>query len=174
MASISVNRMTNANVYNAGNSLLGKVEEVTLPAIKSLVVEHKALGMAMAIDLPTGFEKMTGTMKWNAVYSDLIKEFGSPYATKQIQVRGNLETWDSSGRASQSAVVAYMTIRFKDVLPPIGMKQNDNPEMQSEFSCSYYKLEVDGEKLIEFDAFTNMFFVGNNDELQQYRSNLGL
>ncbi len=174
MAQININRLTNCNVYNNGASLLGKVEEVTLPAIKSLGVDHKALGMVMGVELPSGFEKMTGKMKWNAVYADLITEFGSPYATKAIQVRGSLETYDSTGRNAQVAVVAYMTIRFKDSLPPIGFKQNDNVEMESEFTCSQYKLEVDGETVIEIDAMSNIFFVGGVDQLATYRANLGL
>ena len=174
MGAIQVNRLTNANVYNNGASLLGKVEEVTLPAIKSMSVDHKALGMVMPVELPSGFEKMTGKIKWNAVYPDLIKEFGSPYATKSIQIRGNLETYDSTGRLSEVSVVAYLTLRFKDVLPPIGLKQNDNPEMESEFSASYYKLEVDGVTLIEIDAFSNTFFVDGKDELANYRNSLGL
>jgi P2 family phage contractile tail tube protein len=173
MSGIQINSLLNANVYNNGNSLLGKVDEIQLPAIKAKAVDVKALGMFMATEIPSGFEKMTGKMKWNAVYQDLIKEFGSPYATKQIQVRGNLETWDSSGRSAEVAVVAFLTIRFKDVLPAITLKQNDNPEQESEFSCSQYRLEIDGQKMIEVDSIANVFFVGDEDQLAKYRANLG-
>ncbi|MDI3319990.1 phage major tail tube protein [Pinibacter soli] len=173
MAGIQINSLVNANVYNNGNSLLGKVEEIQLPAIKAKAVDVKALGMFMATEIPSGFEKMTGKMKWNAVYPDLIKEFGSPYSTKQIQVRGNLESWDSSGRISEVPVVAFLTVRFKDVMPAITYKQNDNPEQESEFSCSYYRLEIDGKKMIEVDAMANVFFIGDEDQLTKYRANLG-
>jgi len=174
MGAVNINRLSNAAIYNSGNSLIGKVEEMTLPAIKAKGVDVKALGLIMDIELPSGFEKMTGKMKWNAVYPDLITEFGSPFATKQIQARGNLETYDSSGRQAETSVVAYLTIRFKDVLPAIGLKMNDNPEQESEYNCSYYRLEIDGERMIEIDAFANIFFVGDEDQLAQYRANLGL
>jgi len=174
MAAIQINRLSNANVYSSGNnSLLGKVEEITLPAVKSKNVDVKALGLIMDIELPSGFEKMGGKMKWNAVYPELFTEFGSPFKTKQIQVRANLETYDSSGRTSEKSVVAFLTIRFKDVLPPLGFKMNDNPEQESEFSCSYYRLEIDGVRKLEIDAFANIFFVDDNDELGTYRKNLG-
>ena len=174
MSAISINRITNANVYSSGNSLIGKVEEVKLPAIKGKTVEVKVLGLAFDNELPAGFEKMTGTMKFNAVYPELIEEFGSPFNTRQIQVRSSLESYDSSGRTSEVSVVAFLTVRFKDALPPIGLKQNDNPEQESEYSCSYYRLEIDGERMIEVDSLANIFFVKDVDELAQYRINLGL
>lgn len=173
MSAIVINRMSNANVYSGGNSLLGKVEEVQLPSVKTKNVDVKALGLIMDIELPSGFEKMTGKMKWNAVYPELIAEFGSPFNTKQIQVRGNLESYDTSGKTGEVSVVAYMTIRFKDVLPAITLKMNENPEQESEFSCSYYRLEIDGVRMLEIDAFANIFFVKDKDELALYRINLG-
>ena len=170
---IQLNRITNANVYSSSGSLLGKVEEITLPSIKAKIVDVKALGLIADVELPSGFEKMTGKAKFNAVYPELLEEFGSPFTTKQVQVRGSLEKWDSSGRTAEIPVVAFLTIRFKDVLPGITLKMNDNPEQESEFSCSYYRLEVDGTRMIELDAFANIFFVKDNDELASYRRNLG-
>lgn len=173
MAGININRLVNASVYSSGNSLLGRVEEIQLPAVKAKSVDVKALGLIMDLEVPSGFEKMTGKMKWNAVYASLIEEFGSPFTTKQIQVRGNLETYDSTGRTGEASVVAFLTIRFKDVLPGLTLKQNDNPEQESEFSCSYYRLEIDGVRMLEVDAFANIFFVKDRDVLAQYRINLG-
>ena len=173
MAGIKINRLSNSNVYSDGNSLLGKVEEITLPAVKAKGVDVKALGMMMDITLPSGFEKMSGKMKWNAVYPELIEQFGSPFTTKRIQCRSVLETYESSGRTSEVSVVAYLTIRFKDVLPALGMKMNDNPEQESEFDCSYYKLEIGGQRYLEVDAFANLFFVKDVDQLAKYRIILG-
>ena len=170
----SVNRLTNANVYDSGNSLCGKAEEVTLPGIKSIFQDHKALGMMVAIELPSGIDKMSGKIKWNAIYPDVVKAYGSPYKTVQLQIRSSLETYDASGRIAQKAVVAFLTVRFKDALSSIVLKQNDNPEIESEFSCTYMRLEVDGEKLVEIDAMSNIYFVAGVDQMQEYRSNLGL
>ena len=174
MGAIVANRLTNANMYNDGASLLGKCEEITLPSIKAKTSEHKALGMVMSLNIPSGFEAMNGKVKWNAIYPDLIAAFGSPYKTNKIQVRGNLETWDAAGRTQQQGVVAFLTVRFKDALPSIGLKQNDNSEQESEYECSYYRLEVGGQKLIEIDAFAQIFFVNGTDELAGYRAALGI
>ena len=170
----TVNRITNANIYDSGNSLCGKAEEVTLPGIKSIFNDHKALGMMVAIELPSGIDKMTGKIKWNAIYPDVITKYASPYNTVQLQVRSSLETYDSSGRIAQKPVVAFITVRFKDALSAIVLKQNDNPEIESEFSCTYMRLEVDGVKLVEIDAMSNIYFVNGVDQMAEYSSNLGL
>lgn len=174
MANVSINKLTNANLYSSGKSFLGKLEEIGLPAIKAVYTEHKTLGMIMKIELPSGFDMMTGKMRFNAVYPELIQEFGSPFNSRQIQVRGNLETYDSTGRINEVPCVAFMTIRFKDCLPGITVKQNDSPDLESEYSATYYRLEVNGASLIEIDAFANLFFVNGNDELANYRAALGI
>jgi P2 family phage contractile tail tube protein len=172
--SLTLNKITNANLYSSGNSFLGKLEEIGLPAIKAKYVEQKGLGMIMGVELPSGFDMMTGKMKFNAVYPELIAEFGSPYNTRKIQVRSSLESYDSSGRIAEVSVVAFLSVRFKDVLPPITLKQNDSPDLESEYSASYYRLEIDGVSLIEIDAFTSVFFLNGDDQLATYRANLGL
>ena len=47
MGKIAINRITNANVYIDGASLLGRAEEVELPQIKAKMSEHKALGLSL-------------------------------------------------------------------------------------------------------------------------------
>jgi P2 family phage contractile tail tube protein len=174
MGDTNINKITNANMYSSGNSYLGKLEEIGLPTIKAKYTEHKALGMIAEVELPSGFEKMTGKMKFNAVYPELIIEFGSPFNTRQIQVRSSLETYDSSGRIAEVSLVAFLNVKFKEVLPPIVLKQNDNPELESEYSATYYRLEVDGVPLIEIDTIAQLFFLNGNDELATYRQNLGI
>jgi hypothetical protein len=46
MGAINVNRVTNANIYLDGNSLLGQAEEVSVPEIKYMLSEHKAIAIA--------------------------------------------------------------------------------------------------------------------------------
>jgi len=41
---LSVNRVTSANIYYDGNSLLGKAESFTLQELPFVMSEHKALG----------------------------------------------------------------------------------------------------------------------------------
>lgn len=170
---ININRLHNANIYVEGNSMLGKAEEITLPAVKAKFADVKVLGLQSDLEFVTGFEKMSGKIKWNAIYPEMFQHFGSPYITKQVQVRANLETYDSSGRTNQVPVVAFLTVRFKDVMAAMTLKSGDNPDQESEYSCTYYRMEIDGVRMLEIDALTNVYFVQDIDQMVQYRISLG-
>lgn len=174
MAEIKVNRLTNANIYANGTSFLGRAEEIQLPSVKAKYSEHKGLGMIMGVEFPSGFEMMSGKIKWSSLYPDVIENTGSPYTTVQLQVRANLETYNSLGRIEEQSVVCFVTARFKDILPQITFKMNDPSEQESEFSATYYRLEIGGVRMVEVDALAQIFFVKESDQLLSYRINLGL
>lgn len=174
MAGISINRLTNANLYIGGASFLGRAEEVTLPAIKAKFSDHKGLGMIGDLEFPNGFEKMTGKVKWSSLYPDVVEEVGSPFNAVALQVRADMDTYDASGQRSESSVVCFLTVRFKDSLSGFTFKQNEPSEQESEFSATYYRLEVDGNPLVEIDFISQLFFVDGKDMLAEYRANLGI
>jgi len=171
---IVVNRLTNANVYIGGASFLGRAEEIQLPAIKAKYSDHKGLGMIMDVEFPNGFEKMQGKIKWSSLYPDVISAVADPFTAVNMQVRANMDVYDASGTRSQSSVVCFLVVRFKDSLSALTMKMNEPSEQESDFSATYYRLEVDGERLVEIDAIAQMFFVDDSDQLAEYRANLGI
>jgi uncharacterized protein len=169
---ITVNRLTNANIYIDGNSQLGKAEEVNLPDITFMLSEHKALGMIGKFELFSGIDKMEATIKWNAFYIDVLKQFANPRKTLKLQVRSSLESHDSSGLVSEVPCVAYLTVQPKN-FPAGNYKQHDNVEATSKLTCTAYKLEIDGQDVVEFDALANIYSVDGVDIFANYRSNIG-
>jgi uncharacterized protein len=169
---ITVNRLTNANIYIDGNSQLGKAEEVNLPDITFMLSEHKALGMIGKFELFSGIDKMEATIKWNAFYIDVLKQFANPRKTLKLQVRSSLESHDSSGLVSEVPCVAYLTVQPKN-FPAGNYKQHDNVEATSKLTCTAYKLEIDGKDVVEFDALANIYSVDGVDIFANYRSNIG-
>ena len=172
MASIKVNRLTNANVYVDGASYLGQVEEINLPEITEMMSEHKALGMVGKIELASGIDKMETTLKWNAFYADALVKFADPRKALKLQVRSSLETHDSSGLVSEVPCVAYLTGYPKN-FPAGNFKQHDNVEASSKLSITAYKLEIDGRAIVEFDAMANIYMVDGVDIYATYRANIG-
>ncbi len=172
MAQVTVNRVTNANVYINGNSLLGKAEEIDLPKITAKMAEHKALGMQGAIELPTGFDKMEARIKWNSFYADVMSLMGDPYKVHAIQCRSSVEVYTAAGRTQQQPMVAFMRGQFKEI-PAGNFKQHDNVEMESRLAVTYLKIEVNGQPKIEFDALANIYKVDGVDILGQYKANIG-
>lgn len=173
MAAAQVNRLTNANIYINGISRLGKAEQVTLPMIKHMLAEHKALGMVGKMEFWSGIDKMEMKIKWNSFYDDVMKLFGNPIKPMNLQVRGSLETYTSAGRTLEVPVVCYVTGSSKDF--PMGdFKQHDNVELESNMSVTYCRLEINGAVIVEIDVLSNIYSVAGTDILAQYRNNLGI
>lgn len=172
MSKIQLNRVTNANIYVDGNCLLGKAEEIKLPDITTVMSEHKALGMVGKIELPSGFEKMEGEIKWNSFYRDVWLKMNNPYSMVQLQVRSSVETYGAMGRMQQQPLVTFLSVMFKK--NPMGtFKQNDNAEFSSSFACYYIKQQLAGEDMLELDVLANIYKVGGVDQLDIYRNNIG-
>ncbi len=169
---ISINRLTNANVYVNGNSLLGKVDEITLPSVKNKMVEHKSLGMVGALEFPSGIEKLEGKIKWNSFYDDVLPLMANPYTTLQIQVRASLESYASGGRVKEVPVVAILTIMPKS-LPGGAFKQNDNVEAETDYTANYFKLTIGFVDVVEVDVLANIYKAGGVDVLADYRTHIG-
>lgn len=172
MSKIQLNRVTNANIYVDGNCLLGKAEEIKLPDITAMMSEHKALGMVGKIELPSGFEKMEGEIKWNSFYRDVWLKMNNAYSMVQLQVRSSVETYGAMGRMQQQPLVTFLSVMFKK--NPMGtFKQNDNAEFSSSFACYYIKQQLAGEDMLELDVLANIYKVGGLDQLDIYRNNIG-
>lgn len=172
MPAITVNKVTNANVYVDGNSFLGKIEEMNLPAAKFMMAEHKALGLFGKMEFPSGLDKLEAKIKWNSFYADAMKKFGSPFTNLSLQVRANLETYGPSGRTAQVPLVCYITCAPKD-FPMGNFKQHDNVELETNLSVYYVKLQINGVVIMELDVLANIYKVDGVDQLATYRANLG-
>jgi len=169
---IAINHLTNVNLYMDGRSLLGRAEELELPQVKHKMTEHKALGMVGKIELPAGFDKLEGEIKWNSLYKDVAKTVANPYKAVQLQCRSNIETYGAQGRLQEVSLVTYLTVMFKK--NPLGtFKQHDNAEFGSGFSATYIKQVIDGDEVLELDYLANIFRVGGEDMLETYRANIG-
>ena len=170
--SIEINKLSNANVYIDGTSLLGRVKEAELPEVMQKMVEHSALGMIGVVEFPAGFEKMEGKISWNSFYKDAFLKVSDHSKTFKVQLRGNLETYNSDDKQGEVSYVVYMNIRFKKA-PTGNFKQHENVELESEFACYSIKVEVDGTEILEFDPMANIYRVNGVDKMATYRANIG-
>lgn len=172
MAKIEFHAITNANIYLDGNNLLGRAEEVKLPEISMIMQERKALGMIGKVELPYGFEKLEGDIKWNSFYPDVARKIGDPFGAYQLQCRASVRRLGSQGRIDELPLVTFLTVSFKK--NPLGtFKQHEEPDFTSSFTATAVKQLLDGEELLEIDYIANIFKVAGEDKLADYRSNIG-
>jgi hypothetical protein len=173
MAGTKISTLYNANVYMGGDSYAGQGQEVTLPNPKPKLAEHKPLSGIGAFDLTTGLDKMNMKVKWNSIDADVMKIAANFYSSNDIMIRANSDVWENGSRTGSVPVVAI--IRGLSInLPAIVLKHQDNPDIETEFNVTAYKLIIDNEVIFDIDLFAQIYIVDGVDLMAEYRSNLGI
>jgi len=169
---IEINSLSNANVYIDGIGLLGRAEEVEIAHPRHKMIDYKGLGMAGTAELWAGVEKLESRIKWTSFDAATLKLSASPFKTHSFQVRGNLEQYTSQGRSAELPVVYLMTGVFKDA-GSSNFKRHQMVETTSVVSVYHAELFVAGVQIYLYDVFANIYVVGGEDQLAQFKSNLG-
>lgn len=173
MSGLSINRATNANIYVDGANFVGKADEVTLPTPKAKESDHNPLGVFGSLKYPTGIDNMDAKIKWNSYYIEAIKKFANIFKAVKLQVRWSIESYSGNSKVGAVPAVAYLTVRPND-MPGGSFKSKDNAELESNLSVTYFKLEINGEEIMEIDVEANIYKVDGVDLLADYRAHLGL
>jgi hypothetical protein len=169
---ISVNRLTNSNIYMDGIGLLGRAEEIEVAQPRHRMVEHKALGMVGTAEFWAGVDKLEARIKWASLYPEALAAASSPFTSHSFQVRSNLEQYTSQGRSAELPVVYLMTAVFKDAGAFL-FRQHDNVSTTSTLSVYHSELYVGGSQIHLYDVLANIYMVNGVDQLAQLRANLG-
>lgn len=174
MSGVEIKKIFHANLYTGSKSHLGRLSEIKLPELSFTQSEHKALGMFSPVDLPTGLEKLTMSLKWAGYYPDLAAMAADPFTVHDLLVRASLEEHGSEGRVGQQPVVGTLRCAWtKDSLGTLKpMEAADGYD--DEVAVKYIKLEVGGDTILEIDPFLLVWKVNGEDKLEQLRANLGL
>jgi P2 family phage contractile tail tube protein len=171
MGKVDINRVTNAGIYLESDSFVGKAEEITLPSIKAIMSEHKALGMMSKVEFFAGLEKMEGKIKFNSKYAEAVKIFANPIDFKKLQVKYLLTNISAGGPVGSKGLV-IMTIQSKGIEGG-AFKPQDNVEISADFNVLYYKETIGGVTVVEVDVLANIFKVGGKDLSQEFRAAVG-
>jgi len=170
---LKINKVYDANVYVNNTSKHGEASEITCPVVNYAMNDYASLGMFGTVQLPNGIEAMEATFKWTYPENDAQIAMANPFTAVDIMVRSSKAIYDNGGLADERPVVIYMR-----GLPTKHEGGSFTPktdvEVESTLAVFYYKLEVDGEEIIEVDAMNNIFKVGGVDVLEQRRTNLGI
>lgn len=169
---IEHNVIANASIYIDGTSFIGRAEEIKLPDISMVVQERKVLGIIGKLELPYGFDKLEGEIKWNSIYKEAAKIIANPFKRYLIQARASVMTFADRGRSREVPLMTELLVMFKK--SPLGtLKHLENMDMQSDFSCTYVRQVFDGEEILKLDIENNIFMVDGQDMLTDFRTNTG-
>lgn len=170
---IKIHRLTNANIFIDGGSMLGRAESFASPTVVFKQAEHRAMGMVGTVEYMSGIDKMEGTIKWNSYYPEAMTKMANPYQAVRLQIRGNIEEYSGGSKVADKPATIYMTVTPKN-FPTGSFTQHDNVEIESSYGCTYLKVVVDGTIVTEIDVEANIFKVNGTDLLAAYRQNLGI
>jgi uncharacterized protein len=172
MSELIVNSLWNVNVYLNGVGLLGRAAEASVPQPKRKMQDYKGLGMAGGIEIPVGWEKLEGRIKWSSFDLDTLIGLNMSTGQQQISMLGDLQTISAGGLLSESPVIMNWTAICKDP-GPLEFKAQENVEYTSMFAVYHVDLSIAGQQVFVWDSLANILIVNGLDQLSVYRANIG-
>lgn len=166
-------KLKNLNLFNDANSYVGVVKTVTLPPLGRKMESYRGGGMNGPVKADLGFSDDGIQFEWKTGGLDLIalRQFGAVNASGiALRFAGAFQQ-DDTGDVSAVEVVMrgrHETIEMGDNQP------GEDTEHSITTTCSYYKLIVDNEEIIEIDLLNFIEKVNGVDMLEKQRAAIGL
>ncbi len=169
---VEISKVINAAVFVDGESFIGRAEEVDLPKVKFKFSDTKGLGLYGEAELPSGLDKMEARIKFNSLYPSFTALAANPFKLRTVIVRASQQVWDQNGVSREAPIKAEMRGFFRE-WDTGNIKGGESAEAEATLSVIYYKLEADGNEIVEVDVFNNIYKVEGQDILQQFKQNIG-
>jgi len=166
-------KLKNLNLFNDANSYLGVVKTVTLPPLGRKMEGYRGGGMNGPVKADMGFSDDGIQFEWKTGGLDLIalRQFGAVNASGvALRFTGSFQQ-DDTGEVSAVEVVMrgrHETIEMGDAQP------GEDTEHSITTTCTYYKLIVDNEEIIEIDLLNFIEIVDGVDMMAEQRRALGI
>ncbi|MFZ3002551.1 MAG: phage major tail tube protein [Undibacterium umbellatum] len=164
-------KLKDFNLFNDGLSYLGLVPELTLPKLSRKMEDYIAGGMSGPIEIDYHNEKIE--LDWTAgglLYDALLQYGAVTHNAVQLRFAGAYQNDDT---AQVDAVEIVVRGRHKEI--EMGSaKMADKGEHKYKTTCSYYKLMINGEDLIELDFINGVEIVGGIDRRAELRAAIGM
>ena len=158
-------------LFNNGNRYQGDVPEVTLPKLTRKMEDYQAGGMSGPIKIDFGQEGIT--LEWTAggLMIDVLKQWGAlKHDAVQLRFTGGYQAEDSD-----TVDAVEIVIRGRHTELDMGTaKKGDDTTFKVTSSCSYYKLTINDETIMEFDFINMIENIGGVDLLAKFRTALGI
>ncbi|MGM0912765.1 MAG: phage major tail tube protein [Pseudomonadota bacterium] len=164
-------KLKDFNLFGDGNNWQGQVPTLTLPELARAVEEYRGAGMDGTVELDMGQEVIEFAWQVGGIIAEIFTEYGTAqHDANLLRFAGSYES-DETGETVPVEVTVrgrHKTIAMGEVSP------GDSNSIEVTTTCTYYKLVVDGEELIEIDVPGYVFRVRGVDRLAERRQNLGL
>ncbi|UFW80029.1 phage major tail tube protein [Rhizobium sp. SU303] len=141
--------MRDCTLWADRESKLGQIGDITLPVVQKKLEELRNGGMIKPRDIMLGYEKLGFSFKMPGLDPQIVKLFGlKPGVETPFIITGALVDEDGTVHSAVATVRGSINQLDHGNWKPGELSENDNT-----VSVNYYKLEIDGEELIEMDDF---------------------
>lgn len=164
-------KLKDFNVFNNGANYCGQVPEVVLPKLSRKMEEYQAGGMTGPVEVDFGNEVII--LEWTAggLLIDALKQYGSlSHNGTQLRFAGAYQNDDDG---SVDAVEIVVRGRHKEIDMGTAKKGEDTAHKYTT-TCSYYKLSINNEEVIELDFINGIAKFGGVDNNEAIRTAIGL
>ncbi|EMI7061623.1 MULTISPECIES: phage major tail tube protein [Providencia] len=166
-------KLKDLNLFNEGESYMGRIEEITLPKITRKFETYRGGGMNGGVKIDMGLEDdaLSAELTFGGLEAQLYKQWGITQIDG-VMLRLNC-AYQRQDTKEYTAVEVVLRGRFSEIDSGNG-KAGENTQVKAPFNVTYYKLIWDGETLIEIDLLNMIEKVDGVDRLEEQRAALGL
>ena len=166
-------KLKNFNIFNDANSYQGIAKNITLPTLARKMEAYRGGGMNGPVKADLGLSDDGIQVEWTLGGWDLlaIRQWGATSASAvALRFTGAVQQDDTG---ATQAVEVVMRGRHEEI--DFGSAEpGGDTEHSITTTCTYYKLTVDGEVLVEIDIPNMVEIVNGEDILADQRAALGI
>lgn len=166
-------KLKNMMTFNDGVAYSGLAKTVTLPPLSRKMEGYRGGGMNGTVKADFGMGDDGIVFEWTAggLVTHALRQFGSSSATAVPMRFAGAYQADDTGKVTAVEVVIrgrHETIEMGDAAP------GEDTEQKITTTCSYYKLTVDGEVIVEIDILNFIEIIDGEDRLAEQRKAIGV
>ncbi len=123
------------------------------------------------IDIELGIEKLELEMTFGGLMRSILKQFGL------VKVDGVLMRFNGSYQRDDTGEIdaVEITMRGKHIeLEPGDAEPGKDTEFKTKSTLTYYKLNINGQDVVEIDVVNMIYKIDGVDRLAEHRKNIGL
>lgn len=163
-----------ARVYWDGEDNMIGLANVDLPEIASSTTSITGVGISGEIDAPVRghFQSMELTLNWRTPHkTGLRMSGGNPVS---LQIYGSIQNMDSGvNDYVEDQIIVTIRGRAKSYAPGT-LEAMNTSDSSNTIECHYYKVEIEGETIVEIDKFAYKCIVNGVDLMAKIRQNIGM
>ena len=162
-------KINDANIYLAGDKMIGTTAELELPEVKMKTSTVEGMGISGEIDSPTigQFESMEQTINFNTLYSSAM-DMLSPLKTVELTIRAAQQVYDKEGGYTFKGLRVVERGRVKNFKPG-KVKKSETMDASITIELTYILIEVDGSVMLEIDKLNGVYKTNDTDMLAEVR-----